>query len=154
MRKIIALSLVMLLSLSACAYFQQNSAKSNATPPPKDGVPNQVFYGFPDLPLPKELKYVSEKSFIYETPSFRAGVLFFSGNVDIQSLENYFKLNMAKNGWQHINSFRYKDTVLNYVKGDRTCNIKMSPGSFSSDIEIWIGPADKGSIQKYNEPTK
>jgi hypothetical protein len=140
----------MLLVFSGCALFQKNGSEN--PPPAKQEGPNQVFYGFPDVPVPKELSIVNGKSFVYETPTFKAGVLSFDGDVDPQSLENYFKVNMAKNGWKYINSFRYKDVVFNYIKEDKTCNIKISRGAFSTDVEIWIGPADKGSIQKSNEP--
>ena len=101
----------------------------------------------------KSLPLVSDRSFVYETSVFKAGVLFFNGNVELQSLENYFKINMPKNGWKYVNSFRYRDSILNYVKDDKTCNIRMSRDTFSADVEIWVGPAEKGTIQKSNEAT-
>ncbi|MBA4391440.1 MAG: hypothetical protein C0399_10960 [Syntrophus sp. (in: bacteria)] len=152
MKRCIILFFVMLLVFSGCALFQRNDSEGTARA--KQEGPNQVFYGFSDVPVPKEMSIINDRSFVYETPSFKAGVLFLSGNVDLQSLENYFKINMAKNGWRYINSFRYKDVVLNYIKDDKTCTIKMSRGAFETDAEIWIGPADKGSIQKTNEPAK
>ncbi len=151
MKKIIILSCVMLLLCSGCTWFQKNSITSPSQP--KQEGPNQVFYGFPDVPIPQELSIVNDKSFVYETSVFKAGVLFFSGNVDLQSLENYFKVNMPKNGWKYVNSFRYRDSILNYIKDEKTCNIRMSRGTFSSDVEIWVGPAEKGTIQKSNEAT-
>lgn len=152
MKKCIILSFVILLVFSGCALFQRSGSDSTAQG--KQEGPNQIFYGFPDVPVPKEMTIVKDKSFVYETSSFRAGVLFLSGNVDLQSLENYFKMNMVKNGWKYINSFRFKDVVMNYIKDDKTCTIKMSRTTFESDAEIWIGPADKGSIQKTNEHIK
>ncbi len=154
MKKTLILSCLMVVMLSGCAVFQKNSTEVAVQPKPEG--PNQVFYGFSDLPIPKELAIVSEKSFVYETTGLKAGVLYFSGNVDMQSLENYFKVNMAKNGWKYINSFRYKDIVLNYTKDDKTCNIKMGRGPFVTDVEIWIGPGEKvgGQRPQFNEPTK
>ena len=149
MKKFVILSCVMLLLCSGCAYFQKQSISSPSQP--KQEGTNQVFYGFPDVPIPQELTLVSDKTFVYETSVFKAGVLFLNGNVDLQSLENYFKINMPKNGWRYVNSFRFKEGILNYVKDDKTCNIRMSRGTFSSDVEIWIGPAEKGTIQKSNE---
>ncbi len=152
MKKIIILACIMLLMCSGCAWFQRHAAL-DTTPQPKQEGPNQVFYGFPDVPIPQELTIVNDKSFVYEAPGLKAGILFLNGNVDLQSLENYFKVNMPKNGWRYVNSFRYRDSILNYVKDDKTCNIRMSRGKFSSDVEIWIGPAEKGTIQKSNETT-
>ena len=151
MKKIIILSCVMLLLCSGCTFFKNLTGQQNQ--PKQEGGPNQAFYGFPDVPIPQELTLVSDRSFVYETSVFKAGVLFFNGNVELQSLENYFKINMPKNGWKYVNSFRYRDSILNYVKDDKTCNIRMSRGTFSSDVEIWVGPAEKGTIQKPNEAT-
>jgi len=151
MKKIIILSCVMLLLCSGCTFFRNLTGQQNQ--PKQQEGPNQAFYGFPDVPIPQELTIVNDKSFVYETPGLKAGILFLNGNVELQSLENYFKVNMPKNGWRYVNSFRYRDSILNYVKDDRTCNIRMSRGKFSSDVEIWIGPAEKGTIQKSNETT-
>ncbi|HOC45903.1 MAG: hypothetical protein PHT96_00070 [Syntrophorhabdaceae bacterium] len=127
-----------------CAMFQKQDTADTSSPSKAQGF-NQQFYGFPDVPIPKEVEMVNERSFVYETPAFKAGVIVFRGNVDPASLENYFKINMSKNGWRYINSFRYKDTVMNYMKEDRTCNIKISRGAFQTELEVWVGPADKGS---------
>ena len=49
-----------------------------------------------------------------------------TGNVDINSLEQYFRTNMAKNGWRFINSFKYNTVILNYLKDDRASHIRIS----------------------------
>ena len=148
MKKLIVICFVLSLICAGCAAFQQKQTASDTPAPSKPQGFNQQFYGFPDVPVPKEVDIVNERSFVYETPAFKAGVIVFSGNVEPASLENYFKINMSKNGWRYINSFRYKDTVLNYVKDDKTCNIKISRGAFQTELEIWVGPADKGSITR------
>jgi len=52
-------------------------------------------YYLDDVRVPNELKYDSGKSFIYETPRFKAGVLRFSTwRLDVQSLIDYFTYNM------------------------------------------------------------
>jgi hypothetical protein len=79
MKKIIILSCVMLLLCSGCAFFKNLTGQQNQ-PKQQEGL-NQAFYGFPDVPIPQELTIVSDKSFVYETSVFKAGVLFFSGNV-------------------------------------------------------------------------
>jgi hypothetical protein len=152
MRKIIILLFVMLLTFSGCAM-SKGSKSQEGQPQYKSEPPNQAFYGFPDVPIPKELTLVPESSFVYETPTLKVGVLVFDGNVELQSLENYFRINMAKNGWKFINSFRYKDVVLNFTKEGKTCNIKMSRNPFSTAVEVWVGPyTDKENIQKGHEP--
>jgi hypothetical protein len=150
MKKIMILCFILCLSFAGCAAFQkQESEPASAS---KTQGFNQAFYGFPDVPVPKELNIVNDRSFVYETPTFKAGVIVFTGNVDPASVESYYKLNMAKNGWKYINSFRYKDIVMNYAKEDKTCNIKISRGAFQTELEIWVGPADKGSFPKSAPP--
>jgi hypothetical protein len=152
MRKTVILLFVMLLVFSGCAMFKESKSQEGQ-PQYKSEPPNQAFYGFPDIPIPKELNYASDRSFVYETPTLKVGVIAFDGNVELQSLENYFRIQMVKNGWKFINSFRYRDTVLNFSKEGKTCNIKMSRNPFSTAVEIWVGPyTDKENIQKGNEP--
>ncbi|MCX8023218.1 MAG: hypothetical protein N2745_10650 [Syntrophorhabdaceae bacterium] len=148
MIKTISLFFVILITFSGCAYFQKQV--KDETPPSKQETINQVFYGFPDIPIPKELEFVRDKSFIYETVSLRAGVMYLTGNVDLQSLENYFKVNMIKNGWRFVNSFKFREISMNFSKEDKTCNIKMSRSGFSSEVEIWVGPAvaDRSMIER------
>lgn len=150
MKKIMILCFILCLTFAGCAAFQKQG--SEPAPASKTQGFNQAFYGFPDVPVPKELDIVNDRSFVYETPTFKAGVIVFSGNVDPASVESYYKLNMAKNGWKYINSFRYKDIVMNYAKEDKTCNIKISRGAFQTELEIWVGPADKGSFPKSAPP--
>ncbi len=150
MKKVIVVSCVLLLAFSGCAWFQRTTNLDTRTQQKPEG-PNQVFYSFSDIPVPKELGIVGDRSFVYETSAVKAGVLFFNGNVDVQSLENYYRINMPKNGWRYVNSFRYKDTILNYVKDEKMCNIRITRGAMSTDLEVWVGPAEKGSLQRSND---
>ena len=158
MKKSFVLLIMMLFVISGCAYFNKSTAKEEPAPPKFEQL-NQAYYGFPDVPVPKELRLVNEKSFIYETTNLRAGVLVLRGNVELQSLENYFKVNLIKNGWKFVNSFKFREVALNFMKEDRTCNIKMTKESFDAEIEIWVGPStstapsastEKGTTQKGN----
>lgn len=161
MKKLSLVFVILFLVATGCALFDK-SAKTDppaGTSPPRYEPLNQAFYGFPDVPVPKELTFVPEKSFVYETMNLRVGVMILRGNVDLQSLENYFKVNMLKNGWRFVNSFKFRDIAMNFAKEDRTCNIKMNKESFSAEVEVWVGPAtaltapqpaDKGMMQKDN----
>jgi hypothetical protein len=151
MRKIVLVFCVMLLFISGCTLFQKPVKDETQQPGP--GTLNQTFYGFPDVPIPSELNFIKEKSFVYETSNLRVGVMYLNGNVDLQSLENYFKINMIKNGWRFVNSFKFKDVTMNFLKDDKTCNIKMVKDSFNAEVEIWVGPTssmEKEHVQKGN----
>jgi len=145
MKKGIVILALFLLFGSGCALTQKHavSGPTDEKEKPKTEVPNVVFYTFPDIPVPKELTLVREKSFIYETPSFKAGVLILTGNVEMGSLENYFKANMSKNGWRLVNGYQYNDLILNFSKEDKASNIRATRDAFTTQVEIWVGPIDK-----------
>lgn len=153
MRQTAIVILLSLLFFSGCETVNKSAVKEEPPKSKYDAV-NQAFYGFPDVPVPKELKLDNNRSFVYETQTIKVGVLALSGNVETDSLENYFKINMIKNGWRFVNSFRFKDVILNFVKDDKTCNIKMSREIFTTDVEIWVGPSEKVTTQKSYEPGK
>ncbi len=146
MKKGMVVLAVFLLLAGGCAYFQK-SAVQDKTAKPREDAPNVVFYTFPDIPVPKELTLVRERSFIYETPTVKAGVLILTGNVEIGSLESYFKANMAKNGWRFVNSYKYNDVILNFIKEDKASNIRATRDAFTTQVEIWVGPIDKTGQQ-------
>jgi hypothetical protein len=131
-----------LLCASACTTFQKSTVQEQASTSQKEGA-NVIFYTFPDIPVPKELTLQRDRSFIYETPHMKAGVLVLTGNVDMASLETYFKANMVKNGWRFVNSYKYGDVILNFVKDDRTSNIRETRDAFTTRVEIWVGPTDR-----------
>lgn len=136
----------LLFVTSGCTYFQKlNKPAADQRPRFGTEAPNKVIYSFPDVPVPKELSLVRERSFIYETPSTKVGVLFLSGNVDVGSLENYFRVSMPKNGWRFVNSFKYGDTMLNFVKEERSTNLRIRRDAFTTEVEIWVGPIDRGA---------
>ncbi len=148
MKRFIVLVIIgVILTSSGCSWFRKTTQDTQQSQS-KDEKLNQAFYGFPDVPVPKELKYSHERSFVFETSSLKAGIMFFSGDVDVQSLENYFRIYLVKQGWRFVNSYRYKDVILNFVKDDKTCNIKMTRSAFNTEVEIWVGPADSHSMKQ------
>jgi hypothetical protein len=99
-------------------------------------------YYFDDVRVPSELNYKSGKSFIYETPGFKAGILVFSKwRLDVPSLIEYFKYNMEKDNWKLVNSFRGKESILNFSKPDKACVIKIVEKWYGTTVvEIRVGP--------------
>ncbi len=153
MNKGIAIIAVLFLLVTGCSYFRGSTGTGPSDQGSRSRIesPNAVFHTFPDIPIPKELKLVTDRSFIYETPGMKVGVLLLSGNVDVSSLENYFKVSMVKNGWRFVNSYKYGDTILNFVKEERASNIRIGREAFTTQVEIWVGPTEKGgspSVQK------
>jgi hypothetical protein len=100
------------------------------------------YYYFDDVLVPEELKYKPNKSFIYETPRFKAGAMYFTKwRVDVDSLIDFFNYNMEKDNWQIVNSYRGKESFLSYSKPDKTCTIRIIEKWYGSvHVEIRVGP--------------
>lgn len=99
-------------------------------------------YYFDDVRVPNELVFKPNKSFIYETPRFKAGVLYFSKwRLDVPSLIDFFIYHMEQDNWKQVNIFKGKESFLNFSKPDKTCTIKIFEKWHGSTIvEIRVGP--------------
>jgi hypothetical protein len=100
------------------------------------------YYHFDDVLVPGELKYNQNKSFIYETPRFKTGVMVFSKwRLDVSSLIDFFMYHLEKDNWKLVNSFRGKESILNFSKPDKTCTIKVTEKWYgTTEVEIRVGP--------------
>ncbi len=99
-------------------------------------------YYLDDVRVPSELNYKPNKSFIYETPRFKTGILHFSKwRLDVPSLIEYFTYNMEKDNWKLVNSFSGKESFLNFSKPDKTCTIRIiEKWTGTTTVEIRVGP--------------
>ena len=99
-------------------------------------------YYFDDVRVPSELNYKPNESFVYETAKFKAGILRFSKwRVDVESLIDYFTYNMEKENWKLVNSFKGKESFLNFSKPDKTCMVKIVDNWIgTTTVEIRVGP--------------
>ncbi len=100
------------------------------------------YYHFDDVLVPDELKYDQKDSFIYETPRFKTGVMVFTKHwVDVESLIDFFSYHMEKDNWKLVNSFRGKESILNFSKPDRSCTIRLTEKwTGMCVVEIRVGP--------------
>jgi len=100
------------------------------------------YYHFNDVLVPEELHYKQGKSFVYETPRFKAGILVFrKWWLDVDSLITFFTYHMERDNWKIVNSFRGRDSMLNFSKPDRTATIKIIEKWYgTTEVEIQVGP--------------
>ncbi|MFB3885727.1 MAG: hypothetical protein ACE144_10910 [Thermodesulfobacteriota bacterium] len=100
------------------------------------------YYHFDDVLVPGQLNYKQSKSFIYETPRFKTGVMVFSKWwLDVESLMDFFTYHMEKDNWKLVNSFRGKESILNFSKPDRTCAVRITEKWYGmTEVEIRVGP--------------
>jgi len=100
------------------------------------------YYHFEDVRVPRDLNYKQNKSFVYETPRFKTGVLFFTKwRLEVDSLIDFFHYHMEKDNWKLVNSFKGKESILNFSKPDKTCTIKITEKwTGTTEVEIRVGP--------------
>jgi hypothetical protein len=100
------------------------------------------YHHFEDVLIPGELKYKQNRSFVYETPRFKSGILVFTKWwLDVGSLIDFFNYHMEKDNWKLVNSFKGKESLLNFSKPDKTCTIKITEEWYGvTEVEIRVGP--------------
>jgi len=99
-------------------------------------------YYLDDVRIPEELNYKPNKSFVYETPKFKTGILYFTKwRLDVSSLIDFFIYNMEKDNWKLINSFKGKESLLHFSKPDKTCTVRIKEKwTGMTVVEIQVGP--------------
>ena len=108
-------------------------------------VPTASYLDFSDILIPFGLKVVSKETFVLRSSGLTAGVLVLKGRVDQSSLINFFEINMIKDNWQLVSSFKLPRTLMLYHKDTRWCVINLFEGRFSTKLEIWVSPTQDGS---------
>ncbi|MGA2517560.1 MAG: hypothetical protein ABSG44_13555 [Thermodesulfobacteriota bacterium] len=144
------IALWLLIVLSATWMGCTTTVKERQQGQPAGGVTGEAtseegmgkYYYFDDVRVPSELNYRQNKSFVYETPGFKAGILVFSKwRLDVDSLMDFFNYQMGKDNWKAVNSFKGKESVLNFSKPDKTCTIKIVEKWYGTAVvEIRVGP--------------
>jgi hypothetical protein len=141
-RMALLLTVLMVLVGMGCS----TTVKDTKGEAPKEGEPARSsigkYYHFEDVLVPAELNFQPDDSFIYETPRLKAGVLIFTKwRLDVDSVIDFFKQYMERDNWKMVNSFRGKESFLNFSKPDKTCAIKIiEKWTGTTKVEIRVGP--------------
>lgn len=97
------------------------------------------FSEFSDIPIPNEMSESRSDTFITFAPSgLKTGVQRFSGRVELVSLMNTMRRNLAANGWTLRSLLRAKESVLVFDKPDRLAAFQISDGTFTTDMRIFV----------------
>ncbi|MDR2669911.1 MAG: hypothetical protein LBC14_08175 [Desulfovibrio sp.] len=102
-------------------------------------APAYYFSEFPDIPIPSEMSEARGDTFITFAPSgLKCGVQRFSGRVEVVSLMNTMRRNMASNGWALRSLLRAAESVLVFEKTDRLAALQISDGMINTDMRIFV----------------
>jgi hypothetical protein len=144
-RKTIALLLIILVGSVwvACSSTVAEKQGEPGQGEVKGSTPyGSKYYSFEDILIPGELNYQPKKSAIYETPKFKMGwMVFTKWRLDQNSLIEFFTYYMERDNWKLVNTFRGKESFLNFSKPDKTCRIKISENWLDkTQVEIRVDP--------------
>ncbi len=140
--------IVLLFFLFSCA--QKRPKPSGVAAPLEKKEEKIITYEFEDIPVPKEMKFVPERSCLVEYANMKGGMMYLEGRVDALSLFNFFYSALQQNGWNLIGYFRFKPYVLIMDKPDRECVIRIEDSGWNTKTEILVVP--KGI--ELNQPTQ
>ncbi len=124
--------------LTACESTKHALGIGEPPPPP---APR--YYDFPDVLVPPELDLDTKGSVVYEVGGTKAGVLLFSGRVEVESLSEFFRKSMQRDGWSLVSSVRFNRLLLSFVKADRACQILIWEKPITTEVEIQLLPIKK-----------
>jgi hypothetical protein len=99
-----------------------------------------VYYDFPDVLIPSLLELDREKSFVYDTASFTAGVLQFKGRVEVRSLAAYFVEAMTNDNWVLAARFTSPEQLLLFEKPNKRCMIFINETTMTTHVQTWVAP--------------
>ncbi len=100
------------------------------------------YYFFDDVLIPNELSFEQDDSFVYETPQFKTGSMIFKKWwLDPGSVVDFFLYYMERDNWKLVNTYRGKESTLNFSKPDKTCTIKVTEKwNGTTVVEVRVGP--------------
>jgi hypothetical protein len=99
------------------------------------------YYDFDDIQVPVSMKLNKDKSMLFRAGTLKAGMLFFSDNLEGESLVNFFIDSMVRDNWSLKSSFKYPRVMLFFAKQSKTCMIQVIERTFTTEVEIWVAPA-------------
>ncbi|MFH1139658.1 MAG: hypothetical protein V1816_26570 [Pseudomonadota bacterium] len=96
---------------------------------------------FKDILVPEVLDFNKDKSFFFEAGAFRAGTLYFSGYVEINSLREFFSKALPRDGWRLRSIFNGPKMLLLFEKENKVCVIEIYEETVLTRVEIWVAPS-------------
>lgn len=142
------LPMLFLTALTGCAT---STFSEQTTPPGELRQATQAvepetarYYDFEDVPVPVEMELNTDRSFVFQTTEFAAGLLAFSGRVELDSLISFFRIKLPDDGWRFLSSIKSPKTILFFQKDNRLCIITITSKAFTTDAEILVAQGFQG----------
>jgi len=131
-----AILALVLATLAGCASMNATSSDPKAT-----GTPYKDFVG---VLYPEDLKVASDRTYLVETGGITTGILTLKGWVERDSLVDFFRAGMKRQGWQELAVFKSPQantsSILVFLKADRTAVINIHEEIIYTYVEIAVAP--------------
>ena len=136
------LNVLILMLLTGCATLSEKAVPLGESQLVEESEETAIslYYDFNDVPVPKELEVKKEKSVIFQTTEFTAGLLTFSGKVESDSLISFFRNKMPEDGWRFLSLFKSPIKMMFFLKENRFCIITITSEGRSTEVEILVTP--------------
>lgn len=134
----------------------RNPFENEADQPAVSTAPvNPYFFGeFPGIPIPNDMKESSGNTFAAESQGMKTGTQRFSGRLEVVSLMNAMRRNMADQGWTLRSLLRSaKESVLVFEKKNRMATMVFSDGMVYTDMHIFVSSRMDGDTGQYDAPS-
>ncbi len=145
------------LLLAACASDGSFVNPFEQSEPSTTGA-SYYFSEFSDVPIPNDMEEKRGETYISFAPSgVKCGTQTFKGRMEVVSLMNSMRRNMASNGWTLRSLLRSSESVLVFDKSDRVCSLQISDGLIYTTMQVFMSPrleGDSGSadVSAYSHP--
>ncbi len=97
------------------------------------------FDEFPDVPIPRDMTESSGDTFVTVSQGTKTGTQTFSCRVEVATLMNTMRKDMAEQGWALRSLLRTSnDSVLVFEKSDRIATLVFSDGTIYTDMRIFV----------------
>ncbi len=126
------------LSLSGCVFGLGASDDGMEVAPPEQNSQPFYHYSYRQILLPFGLELDKKESFFVDTDSFVGGHLRYVGQLEIESLAEFFITTMPKNKWKKVYSSVSDRMLQAYSRDGRTCIIKISETNFKTYVDIFV----------------
>ncbi|HSE92503.1 MAG TPA: hypothetical protein VLF19_04285 [Methylomirabilota bacterium] len=102
---------------------------------------------FEDIPVPKGLTYVEDRSTIIESPAVKAARLIYRGRIEPVSLGVAMRSTLESNGWRNVSvtSTGGEGTTQVYEKSGNSLQVRLWEGWYYTYVELTVSRSLGGS---------
>ncbi len=154
-RFVFVLITVLLFALGGCAPKSDVSAGDGL-----DSLPSMASTAgdFEDIELPADMKFSYKKSMSIRTDSFRGGIMYYTGRIDMYSLKEFIIASMKQHRWKLAGEVAGGSVLLAFTKPSKTCMMSIeSYGSMSDTtltMYITIDETAAKDLNAFGEPVR